>query len=143
MDRKQFLEQVGLSSAAILVGMCMGGCSKSETGSNPSTPPNSSGVNFTIDITAAGNTALGSIGGYIYKDGVIIAKTISGTFIAVAAACTHQGTNIQFQGNNNKFHCPNHGAEYSTTGAVLVGPATTALKQYTTQLTGNSLRVFG
>ena len=32
---------------------------------------------------------------------------------------------------------------FSTTGSVLVGPASTALKQYTTQLTGTSLRVFG
>ena len=140
MDRKQFLEQVGLSSAAILVGMCMGGCSKSETGGT-TTPP--SGVDFTIDITAAGYTALGTTGGYIYKNGLIIAKTVSGTIIAVASACTHEGTSVQYQSNNNRFYCPNHGAAFSTTGSVLVGPATTALKQYTTQLTGNSLRVFG
>lgn len=140
MDRKQFLEQVGLSSAAILVGMCMGGCSKSETGGT-TTPP--SGVDFTIDITAAAYSALGATGGFIYKDGIIIAKTVSGAIIAVAAACTHQGTNVQYQSNNNRFYCPNHGAAFSTTGSVLVGPATTALKQYTTQLTGNSLRVFG
>jgi cytochrome b6-f complex iron-sulfur subunit len=142
MDRKQFLEQIGLGSAAILVGMCMGGCSKTEGGGS-TTPPSSSSVDFTLDLTNATNSALNTNGGYIYKDGIIVAKTVAGTFIAVAAACTHQSTNVQYQSNSNKFICPNHGAEFSTTGKVLAGPATTDLKQYTTQLTGTSLRVFG
>jgi cytochrome b6-f complex iron-sulfur subunit len=140
MDRKQFLEQIGLGSAAILVGMCMGGCSKTEGGGS-TTPPSS--VDFTLDLTSATYSALNTTGGYIYKDGLIVAKTVTGTFIAVAAACTHQGTNVQYQSNNNRFYCPNHGAAFSTTGSVLVGPASTALKQFTTQLTGTSLRVFG
>jgi cytochrome b6-f complex iron-sulfur subunit len=140
MDRKQFLEQIGLGSAAILVGMCMGGCSKTEGGGS-TTPPSS--VDFTLDLTSATYSALNTNGGYIYKDGIIVAKTVAGTFIAVAAACTHQSTNVQYQSNSNKFICPNHGAEFSTTGKVLAGPATTDLKQYTTQLTGTSLRVFG
>jgi len=88
MDRKQFLEQIGLGSAAILVGMCMGGCSKTE-GGGTTTPPSS--VDFTLDLTSATYSALNTTGGFIYKDGLIVAKTVSGTFIAVAAACTHQG----------------------------------------------------
>jgi len=37
---------------------------------------------------------------------------------------------------------PQHGSAFSTTGSVLNGPATMALKQYKTTLTGDNLRVY-
>ena len=86
--------------------------------------------------------ALAANGGYLVHSAVLVARTSSGTFIAVSAACTHQGTSVNYYATTNNFICPNHGAKFSSTGAVTQGPATSNLTQYNTTLTGVSLRVF-
>ena len=85
---------------------------------------------------------LSANGGFIIKEGVIVARTNTGTFIAVASACTHQGTNIDFNLSINSFVCPNHGSQFDTAGKVKNGPATQELKQFKTELNGAMLRVF-
>lgn len=137
MDRKEFLAQLGLTSAAVFAGACLAGCSKD--GTTP-TPP--ARVDFTLDLTQAANAALNAAGGYVYSNNIIVARTQSNSFIAVSQVCTHEGTSVVFQGGNNRFFCPNHGATFATSGAVTNGPATKALASYNTQLTGNTLRVF-
>ena len=133
MDRKSFLSQVGIGAAALLLPACIGGlasCAKTTT--NPK-------VDFTLD-TATG--ALSSNGGFLVSNNVIVARTNTGTFIAVAAACTHQGTTINYNASGNKFICPNHGAQFDSNGTVTQGPASTSLTKYNTALTGTSLRVY-
>src|ERR1700747_2248647 len=117
MDRKEFLSQLGIGAAALLVPVCIGGLSSCKK-KNPA-PTN---VNFTVDTSTG---ALASNGGFIINSGVIVARTNSGTFIAVSAACTHQGAIVNYYASNNEFVCPQHGAVFSSTGAVLQGPATT------------------
>ena len=88
MDRKEFLAQLGLSGAAVFMGACMAGCSKD--GSTPA-PAN---VDFTLNLSDPANAALGSAGGFVYKNNIIIARTQSNAYIAVAQACTHEGTTL-------------------------------------------------
>lgn len=132
ISRKDFLTQVGKGAVALaILPACisaLNACSKAPTN-----------VDFTVD-TSTGN--LSSNGGYIVKDGVIVARTNTGTFIAVAAACTHEGTDVEYNAASNNFTCPNHGAQFNSTGSVTKGPASSSLKQYKTTLTGTSLRVF-
>ncbi len=138
MDRKEFLNQVGIGAAALLAPVCLGGlaaCGKSNTGV-PEAPKN---VDFTVDVSTG---ALASNVGFLVKNGVIIARTNSGTFLAVSAACTHEGTTINFVASSNKFVCPNHNAQFSSTGVVTQGPANKNLTVYNTSLNGNSLRVY-
>lgn len=145
MDRKEFLKQLGLTSAVIFAGACMGGCSKDDStspGSPNTTPPTTTGTDFTLNLTEASNAALKTAGGYLYKNGIIIAKTLAGSFIAVSQTCTHQGGIVEFQANNNRLYCPVHGAMFQVDGAVLAGPATSALTTYKTTLTGNNLRIY-
>lgn len=138
MDRKEFLSQVGMGAAALLAPVCLGGlasCGKSDSGS-PSAPTN---VDFTIDVSSG---ALATNGGFLVVNNIIVARTNSGTFLAVSAACTHEGTNVNYVASSNKFVCPNHGAQFSSTGAVTLGPATRNLTSYNTSLNGTSLRVY-
>lgn len=134
MDRKEFLAHLGLGSAAVFMGACLAGCGKE--GATPAR------VDFTLDLSAPANAALNTPGGYVYNQGVIVARTQQNAYIAVSQACTHEGTSVQFQGANNRFYCPNHGATFSVTGTVTGGPANRPLTQYNTQLTGTTLRVF-
>ena len=133
ISRKEFIEQVGFGAAFMLIASCAGACKKA---SNPYTPP--SNVNFTVNVSTG---ALATKGGYLLQDGVIVAHTNSGTFVAVSATCTHQGGTVDFS-TANVFMCPIHGATFDTTGAVLSGPASSALQKYNTSLSGNNLRVY-
>jgi cytochrome b6-f complex iron-sulfur subunit len=137
MDRKEFLASLGIGAAFLAYSTCVNGCNVA----NPvdSAPTN---VDFTLDLTSSANAALKTNGGYIYKDGIIVAKTISGAYVAVYSACTHEGTTVSYDSSGNRFHCPSHGSNFSTNGSVINGPATQALHQYNTSLTGNSLRVY-
>jgi len=148
MERKDFIEQVGLSAASILIFGCMQGCSKSDSPAAPTPPPSNNNttkaIDFTINITLNPYSSLNTAGGfYVDKtNNIIIARTLTNEFIAVSSLCTHQQVTIDFEPSNNKFSCSAHGSVFSTTGAVLNGPAASPLKQYKTTLTGNSLRVF-
>jgi cytochrome b6-f complex iron-sulfur subunit len=146
MDRKDFIEQVGLSGAAILIFGCMQSCSKSDGASsnNNGNSNNSTAVDFTIDISKSPYDTLKASGGFYVEPttNIIVVKTTTGEIIAVSAICTHQQASITYQVNNNRFYCAAHGSVFSTTGAVTTGPATVALKKYQTSLNGNLLRVY-
>ena len=137
MERKDFLKLVGTSIAMITIGSCLDGCKKKNNSSDAPT------VDFTIDLNNSTYSALNSNGGYIYNQGVIVARTMSGSYIAVSQACTHQGVTVVYQSSNNDFYCSAHGSKFSNSGGVIAGPASSSLKQYTTTLNGTSLRVNG
>ena len=158
MERKDFIEKVGLSTASILIFGCMQSCSKSDSPA-PTQPPSNNNnptnnIDFTINITNNPYTKLNTAGGsYVDKiNNIIIARTLTPInpnepFIAVSSLCTHQQVTLDFQASNNRFVCPSppgHGSLFSSTGAVLEPqqPAKVALKQYKTALTGNSLRIY-
>lgn len=130
MTRKDFIAQVGFGAAAVLAAQCGIGCNKATTASN---------VDFTIDVSTG---QLAANGGYLVKNGVIIARTLSGDFVAVSAACTHEGTSVNYNASVNQFVCPNHGATFSSNGAVTRGPANSNLTKYNTALSGNTLRIY-
>jgi cytochrome b6-f complex iron-sulfur subunit len=138
MDRKEFLRLTGIGGGAFIIASCLGGCKKDEDDS-PTGPQN---IDFTLDLSQSGNSALNNPGGYIYKDGVIVARTNAGTFLAVSSACSHQGTAVLYELSQNRFHCPNHGSDFTSGGAVINGPASAPLKSYNASLNGNILHVF-
>lgn len=131
MDRKDFLKLIGTGAATVLIAGCIQSCSK-----------DGGPVDFTLDLTATENAALNTNGGYVYNQGVIIARTTSGNFVAVSQACTHDGVTVKYDKVNDRFHCDAHGSNFSDNGGVLTGPANSSLRQYQTTLSGTSLRVF-
>ena len=145
MRRYEFLSVLGVSAGTVMLAPFLASCSKSSM--NTTTPPVvTPPIDFTLDLTQPANSALTSNGGYLINNGVIIARTSTGDFVAVQSACTHQGYTLEFDNVNTRFHCPNpavgHGSNFASTGSVINGPAISALKKYSTTLTGNSLRVF-
>lgn len=135
MERNEFLKVLGQAGLLACAGCAMESCSSND--------PEPKKVDFTVDISVAPNTALQTAGGSISKDGVVVARPAAAAeFVALAQACTHEGTAINFSPTQGNFVCPNHGSKFSTTGTVLLGPATTALQKFNTQVTGNNVRVF-
>jgi len=122
---------------------CMGACSKSSDGVSNAGSIAGGSANFTVDL----GTQLIAIGSSFASNGVLIARLAAGntpaSFVAVQQACTHQGTSINFVSSNHTFLCPNHGAEFSTTGANVGGQSTSALKVYSISITGTIMTVAG
>lgn len=147
MERKEFLSLLSAGTASFLAMGCLGGCSKKAL-DDPDMQPTKPGggasgkTDFTLNLEDAGNASLKTKGNALVKNEVIVAHTNAGSYIAVAAACTHQGTTVEFQATANRFHCPNHGSNFTETGSVINGPAGIPLQQFKTTLTGNNLRVY-
>ena len=157
IKRGQFLRELGLSSSALLAFYCIGttmtACSTGSDDPTPTTPNTTSGltgnadtskgaINFTLDLTNSNYSTLKTVGNFVIVDSIIIANA-KGTMVALSKVCTHEGTTIGYRSAQNDFLCTNHGSEYSTSGAVEVGPATKALTVYQAQLSsdGNTLTV--
>jgi len=135
MNREEFLKQLGVAALLTCTGSAMFGCSSQ----NDPAPAN---ADFTLDLSTSQYSALNTVGGSVTANGIIIARLSTTEFVALSRACTHEGTGVNYRSSQKDFLCPNHGARFSTTGAVLQGPANSSLKKYNTTLTGTSLRVF-
>lgn len=75
------------------------------------------------DALSAGqalNFSAGGTAAVLLKDG--------DTYRAFERACTHQGTNVDWEAANGSFYCGNHGARFSAAGDAIVGPARTPLR---------------
>jgi cytochrome b6-f complex iron-sulfur subunit len=140
MDRKDFLNAIGMGAASIAVFNCIG-CSKSSAG-DPSSTPAPSNVDFNLDLSSSTNTALNTNGGYIYSNGIIVARTTSGSYLAVSQICRHEDNKVIYLANQNQFYCQRHGATYSSTGVSAGIETNLPLTNYKTQLTGTTLRIY-
>ena len=138
MTRKEFLNRVGFGAAIAIVPGCIAGLATScSSDSTPIIAP--SNVDFNVDVNSG---PLSSNGGFIVSNGIVVARTTSGSFLAVSAACPHEGIIVDFKSSSSNFVCPSHGAKFSSNGTVTQGPASSNLKSYNTQLSGNTLRVY-
>jgi len=142
MERREFLGSLTGPVVAVCA-VCMGACSKSSDGSSNTGSIAGGSANFTVDL----GTQLIAIGSSFASNGVLIARLAAGntpaSFVAVQQACTHQGTSINYVSSNHTFLCPNHGAEFSTSGANVGGQSTSALKVYSISITGTTMTVAG
>jgi Rieske Fe-S protein len=146
MERDEFLSKLGIGALAVCMGTCMAACSKGDNAA-PNNPgggtvnPPAGGTTITADLSSS----LTAIGDSKVSNGVIIVRIAAGnvasSFTAVQVACTHEGTSINYNNSQSLFICPLHGSIFSKTGAVVQGPATTALKQYTVTVASNTLTV--
>jgi len=149
MERKDFLSKMGIGIAAVCAGCSLYSCGsdpKDEptpgTGGGTVNPPPSNGTNiFNLNL----DSDIKNIGDFKVASGVILVRLAAGAtafaFTAVQVACTHQGTSINYNAAQGKFICPNHGSQFSTDGAVLLGPAASALKVYNVVVSGSTLTV--
>jgi len=103
---------------------------------------NVSGNTVTVNIDAAsplnsaGGAALVQAGGSSY----LVSRTGQDSFTALTAVCTHEQC-IVTGFSSGTYQCPCHGSQYNTSGAVVQGPATQRLRQFTTQFTNPVLTI--
>ncbi len=130
MERRDFLEKLGIGAAFVLTTSCLQSCTKDAVA-----------VDFTLDLNATANAALKNNGGYVVSSGVVVARDKSGNYVAATQTCSHEGqTRITMV--NNEWNCSAHGARFSLAGAGLNSEGSKGLTIYKTTLSGTSLRVY-
>ena len=145
MKRREFCLHTCQAASLLAIGSLIDGCSGSPTASGsgaPLTTVSGAVAGRTVTLTSGSSSPLAAVGGAALVQTTLglflVAHTGQDTFNAMTAVCTHEGCTVsEFDGS--LFICPCHGSEYSTTGAVVQGPAPSALTRFLTQFADNML----
>lgn len=136
MNRKEFLEKIGIGAAFALTATCLGSCTKDEA-------PKPKDLDFTVDIRENKYINLSKPGGYVIENGVVIARNLKGEYVAATVLCTHEpNKNITYRDTDGVWYCTVHGAIYSESGKGLNALGAKGLTIYKTSIDGNNLRIF-
>ncbi len=136
MQRREFLTNASGLLSLGTIAQLLESCSKNSV--NPKPP-----ANFTVDLTASGNSALKTVGGFILSQGIYIIRTGQSTYIGLSSICTHAGCQVNYSSSSKQFSCPCHGGLYDSTGKVIGGPPPSPLAQYQVALSGTTLTITG
>ncbi len=139
MTRRDLIQKMILGGATLMiVPSAVESCTKQSLSNSTGGPDQGT---FTIDLTKSAYAALNTPGGSVIVQGIIVANKDNSTFLALDSVCTHQGCIIGYNPAANNFPCPCHGSVFSSTGAVINGPAAIPLKSYPVSKSGNTLTV--
>jgi len=149
MNRRGFCVNACQIASLIAVGSLLEGCG----GGSPTWPSDSqpqlttlTGVagNNAITVNVPASSALAAVGGAAFVNSpngaFLVAQVSQGTINAMTAVCTHEGCTINEFGNS-VFQCECHGSQFSTSGAVVRGPATQPLRRFNTTFAANVLTI--
>lgn len=142
MDRREVIQRVLLGGAALIViPSAFTSCEKkTEPDPEPTPGPGPTGSKITIDLSLPDNSALNTTGGSKVVQTLLVFNTGT-SFLALSSICTHEGCTVNYISGAGNIQCACHGSQFSTTGSVLVGPATSPLATYAVSKSGNILTI--
>jgi cytochrome b6-f complex iron-sulfur subunit len=146
-SRREFCARTCQTVSLLALGAVIPGCGGSSTApsSAPSLPSVSGTlVNRTLTITVDAASPLAAVGGAavvtVSTGTYLVARTAQSTFTAVTAVCTHEGCAVTGFANA-RYVCPCHGSEFTTSGAVVQGPASSPLRQFPSTFLNNQVTI--
>lgn len=145
-SRRQFCALACQAASLVAAGTLIQACGGSPTSPGGSAPQLStvdgavSGRVVSVAIPASG--ALSSVGTAALVSSSIgsflVARTGDASFSVLTAICTHQACTVSgFE--SSQYVCPCHGSRYTTAGAVVNGPAPTALRAFASEFSNGTL----
>ena len=148
--RREFCTHaVTLTAFAGALGTILQGCGGSGNPAGPGSVQalpviNGAVANGSVAITIDSAFPLAAVGSAALVQTssgfLLVAHTGQDAFIALNGMCTHQACTITGFGNGT-YVCPCHGSQFSTSGQVTSGPASTNLRQHQTQFANNVLTI--
>jgi cytochrome b6-f complex iron-sulfur subunit len=140
-SRREFLKRSGLVLSALTLGAGLAlADDDGEGGDDDGSGKIQAAGKGVIDLGASSSFKVGSVLDHSKDAGAVISSTKNG-LIALAPICTHQGCTTAWNAATQSLNCPCHGAQFSTTGAVLRGPTRTPLARYAMQIKNGHLLV--
>lgn len=162
MKRHEFLKSIGFRGAALMA--VIASCTNADdsvvpalTLSPTTTPSTGTGTGTStgtttdlstiknqilkIDLTASTATNLTKVGGYMVSNGIVIAQSTTGVFVAATQTCTHEPKKkVIF--NVNEFYCTEHGARFTLAGVGKNSFGSKGITVYKTATDGKSVVVY-
>ena len=80
MDRKEFIGKLGIGAAFVLTSTCLGSCTR-----DIAEPVKD--LDFVIDLDDEKFAPLKELGGYAVEGQVVVARSISGEYLAATLIC--------------------------------------------------------
>ena len=146
-SRREFCIHACEAVSVISLGSVLGSCGGSPN--SPSNVPSLSTITGsvsggTVTVTVDGASPLASVGSAallrVSAGAFLVSRTAQDTFVVLTAICTHEQCEVTgFQ--NQRYVCPCHGSEYTTSGSVTKGPAPLGLRQFTSRFANNVLTI--
>jgi cytochrome b6-f complex iron-sulfur subunit len=148
--RREFCVHTCQAASLVAIGSVFQGCDESNP-AGPSPVPtlpvaSSTTANNAIMVNVDSSSPLAAVGGAALVQSTLspgtflVSRTAQDSFTALTAICTHEQCVVTgFE--NQRYLCPCHGSQYSTTGQVVNGPALIALRQFPTQFANNVLTI--
>jgi cytochrome b6-f complex iron-sulfur subunit len=143
MDRRSFINLVGLGAIATSLPVALAACTAKEPTKSPTTTAPQAkafqSIGTVADLDKKGfllNKEM--VGGAV----MVVRDTSDATkLIAVNPTCSHEKCIVEWKSDQKAFECPCHGAKFAATGKVLQGPAKEALVAYEAKLEGKNIMV--
>lgn len=128
------------AGAAVVIPVIYSSCSKDDD-VDVDPEENNEPEALTIDLNSETYSKLKTDGNAVIADNIIIANLGDEDFVALSAVCTHEGCIIDYNHSAGNFPCPCHGSVFSNNGAVVEGPASSAVQKYEITRDGSVLTI--
>ena len=144
MNRREIIKRIAMGGTTLMVSpLVFTSCEKEpEDGvnNNGTGTPGTGTSSLTVDLSQPSYSNLLNPGGFAVVSDVIVINS-SGTYIALSVKCTHSSCSVTYNASSGNLPCPCHGSVFSTSGAVINGPAASPLPVYTVTKSGNILTI--
>ena len=136
MERRRFFRNFAIGGSLLLTApVLFNSCS--EDSDDEKTPAGG----ITVDLTDPAYANLKTVGGYSYKDNIIIIRSTDTVYLALSKVCTHSSCTVTYNSSTSELPCPCHGSKFTKEGMVISGPAPSPLKKYNVTQNGNILTI--
>ncbi len=132
INRNEFLKKLGFRGASLLAVYGLGSACTTDDAVGASL--------LTLNLTDAANAKLLTIGGYVIKSNVIVAKNKAGQYIATSLICSHEDLK-EMTFRNEEWFCTAHNGRFAQNGAGLNKEGNKGTPVYKTTLVGDILTI--
>jgi cytochrome b6-f complex iron-sulfur subunit len=139
MDRRIFFRNFAIGGSLLLTAPALFNACSNDSADNGNTNIPSGGI--TIDLTDPAYSALKTVGGFAYKDNIIVIRSTDTVYLALSKVCTHESCTVAYNASTMELPCPCHGSKFNSAGGVINGPAARPLKKYNVSQSGNTLTI--
>jgi cytochrome b6-f complex iron-sulfur subunit len=138
MNRREFINLVGIAGIATSLPIAIAACSSNNTTTTSDAPSYWQKIGTVTDLDKTGQllnekSPVGTV--------LVVGTSKAKNLVAVNPTCTHAGCKVDWKATENQFLCPCHKSAFAADGKVLQGPAAKPLATYAVKIEGDGVLV--